>query len=119
MNKKWAFTGAAVTLQLVLHFTIQLFYTGSLSQFFLICLLGIALVGSGILFLKAKEDQFVGRFMIATTVQMLSALSIIAAIVYLKVQDSFKQALLFIFCFIGHLVLQSVYLVRQSKNGAN
>lgn len=119
MNKNLVFTLVALFVQLMAFFITRLFYTSSEQTFFLYCLLGLVGVGSAILFVKSKPSQFIGRFMIATTVQMLSALSIIAATVYLKIPESFKQALLFILCFVIHLLLQSVYLVHQTRKHTN
>ncbi|MBU2018425.1 MAG: hypothetical protein KJ941_02155 [Bacteroidetes bacterium] len=77
--------------------------------------IAIIFIGALVLFLNAKQDEFVGRFMIVTTFQMIAALSIILAFSYKKTVDALPHALWLLAFFLSHLVYQSIYLVQQNK----
>lgn len=74
-----------------------------------IFLLGILIISPG---LNKSPENFVMRFLILTTVQMLSVLSVILALVYTKYPEAKTMGfhLIFIFCFL--LATQSVLLIR-------
>jgi len=75
--------------------------------------LGAILIGPG---LDKDPENFVNRFLILTTVQLLGAMSILAALAYLKMPDMRIIALQFISVFIILLGVQSFFLVKGVKN---
>lgn len=56
--------------------------------------------------------------MLATTVQMVSAMAIMAALVFMKVPDTVRQVLLFLSSFVLHLILQSIYLILRTRKAS-
>ncbi len=72
----------------------------------------ISLIGALILFLNYKKEQFVGRFMIATTFQMMAMLAIILALSYKKIPDALLNAMLLLGYFLILLIVQSIALVK-------
>lgn len=74
-----------------------------------IFILGTLIISPG---LNKSPENFVGRFLILTTVQMLSVLSVILALVYTKFPEARTMGfhLITIFCFL--LAVQSVLLIR-------
>lgn len=78
-----------------------------------IFLLGVPIVSVG---LKKKEDGgFVGSFLILTTVQMLSTLSVLGAFVYTQVPQFREISLQLISVFIILLIVQSIFLIKLVK----
>ena len=75
--------------------------------------LGAMLIGPG---LDKDPENFVNRFLILTTVQLLGAMSILAALAYMKMPDMRIIALQFISVFIILLGVQSFFLVKGVKN---
>ena len=75
--------------------------------------LGAILIGPG---LDKDPENFVNRFLILTTVQLLAAMSILAALAYLKMSDMRVVALQFISVFVILLAVQSFFLVKGVKN---
>jgi hypothetical protein len=114
-NRHWPLYVGIIVIHLVGYF-IHLQITHIASDFITIASvysLAVLLVGSFIVLFKLKPDQFVGRFMIATTVQMLAALSFILALSYKKIPDSFELALGLLVSFILGLAWQSAYLIKK------
>ncbi len=120
----------------------RIYTTRFLSALLLICGLHLLLGGLGVLSLPEKRvilidvilllifgggmliiapglnrtaENFVGRFLILTTVQMLSALSVIAAIVYKKVEMARPMGFHLIVVFLVLLTIQSVLLIRLAN----
>jgi len=75
--------------------------------------LGAILIGPG---LDKDPENFVNRFLILTTVQLLAAMSILAALAYLEMSDMRVVALQFISVFVILLAVQSFFLVKGVKN---
>jgi hypothetical protein len=75
---------------------------------------GAMLIGPG---LDKDPENFVNRFLILTTVQLLAAMSILAALAYVKMPDMRTVALQFISIFVILLAVQSFLLVKGVKNG--
>ncbi len=75
--------------------------------------LGAILIGPG---LDKDPENFVNRFLILTTIQLLGAMSILAALAYMKMPDMRIIALQFISVFIILLGVQSFFLVKGVKN---
>ena len=75
---------------------------------------GAMLIGPG---LDKAPDNFVNRFLILTTVQLLAAMSILAALAYVNISDMRTVALQFISIFVILLAIQSFLLVKGVKNG--
>lgn len=70
--------------------------------------------------IRKSAEQFVMKFMILTTVQLLSALSIIAAVIYTKQPQARHLAFNILAFFVALLIIQSVLLViGLNKNKAN
>jgi hypothetical protein len=116
LQKLVRFLLIAFTAQTIIYFIVkalapQLIFINLLFGFSIT----IILIGALILFLKAKQDQFVGRFMLATTFQMIAVLSLVLAFSYKKTVDALPHALWLLAFFITHLIYQSLYLIRQSK----
>lgn len=102
----------------VLHFTGYLSSPAILYQLIVGSILflfigGAFLIGPG---LHKAPENFVGRFMILTTVQMLTILSIIAAVVYKNYSGLKSFGFQLISIFIALLFLQSFLLIRLNKN---
>lgn len=74
---------------------------------------GAMLIGPG---LDKEPENFVNRFLILTTVQLLAAMSILAALAYVKMPDMRTVALQFISVFVILLAIQSFFLVKGVKN---
>ena len=74
---------------------------------------GAILVSPG---LDKEPENFVNRFLILTTVQLLAAMSMLAALAYLKMPDMRTVALQFVAVFVVLLALQSFFLVKGVKN---
>lgn len=74
-----------------------------------IFLLGLIIISPG---LNRSPENFVMRFLILTTVQMLSVLSMILALVYTEFEDARNMGfhLIGVFCLL--LAIQSVLLIR-------
>lgn len=102
--------------QILLHF-------GAFNLNFKIALLGdIALgviFGTGILLtypaFKRADSEFIGRFMILTTIQFLEVLSLITFFIFKNVPKFRMQAFHIIGLFVVLLAIQSVLLIRQVK----
>lgn len=77
-----------------------------------IFLLGLLIVAPG---LNKSAENFTLRFLILTTVQMLSVLSIILALIYLKQPEAKTIGFHLIFSFTFLLAIQSVLLIRINE----
>lgn len=75
----------------------------------------ILLMGSSIMYIKFKNDQFVARFMILTIFQILAILTFVVALVYTKTQPLRLHALLFLFTYLSGMVVQTAFFLRFSK----
>lgn len=78
-----------------------------------IFLLGVPIVSVGLK--KKEEGGFVGSFLILTTVQMLSTLSVLGAFVYTQVPQFREISLQLISVFIILLIVQSIFLIKLVK----
>ncbi len=76
---------------------------------FVIYGLGIIVIAPG---LDKNPENFVGRFLVLTTVQLLAAMSVLAAMAYVKVPEMRELSLHFISAFVLALGIQSYLLVR-------
>lgn len=79
----------------------------------------ILILGTLIMYVKFKKDQFVNRFMAVTVFQMLAILTFVAAMVYLKMKPVRTHGLLFIFTYLTGMVVQTVFFLRFSKETSN
>ena len=119
MNKIFRFLSLSILLQLIVFILMKMMTNlQDIPSLLLSFNLVIILIGAAVLFVKAKKEQFVGRFMIATTFQMLSVLSVILAFAYKKIDRSFEIALWLLVFFLVHLIYQSIELALQSKREA-
>ncbi len=75
---------------------------------FVIYVLGIVVIAPG---LDKKPENFVGRFLVLTTVQLLAAMSVLAALAYVKVPEMRELSLHFISAFVVALGIQSYLLI--------
>ena len=75
--------------------------------------LGVPIVSVGLK--KKEEGGFVGSFLILTTVQMLSTLSVLGAFVYTQVPQFREISLQLISVFIILLIVQSIFLIKLVK----
>lgn len=91
---------------LKIDFNKALLIIGILSAIFLV---GLVIIAPG---LNKSPENFILRFLILTTVQMLSVLSIILAWVYSKYPDAKTLGFHLIFTFCWLLAVQSVLLIR-------
>ena len=107
-----------ITLHVVLVFTKVL--GGTFQPALIIDLLLFLMFGAGAMLigpgLDKDPENFVNRFLILTTVQLLAAMSILAALAYVKMTDMKTIALQFISLFVVLLVIQSFLLVKGVKN---
>lgn len=78
-----------------------------------IFLLGVPIVSVGLK--KKEEGGFVGSFLILTTIQMLSTLSVLGAFVYTKVPQFREISLQLVSVFIILLIVQSIFLIKLVK----
>lgn len=78
-----------------------------------IFLLGVPIVSVGLK--KKEEGGFVGSFLILTTVQMLSTLSVLGAFVYTQIPQFREISLQLISVFIILLIVQSIFLIKLVK----
>lgn len=76
---------------------------------FVIYVLGIIVIAPG---LDKNPENFVGRFLILTTVQLLAAMSVLAALAYVKNPQMRELSLHFISAFVIVLGVQSFLLVK-------
>ena len=76
---------------------------------FFLFLLGIILIAPA---LQKDPKNFVGKFLILTTVQMLSIMSVFAAIVFVKFQSLQFVILHTLAFFVALMIIQSVLLVK-------
>ena len=76
---------------------------------FVIYALGIVVIAPG---LNKDPENFVGRFLILTTIQLLAAMSVLAALAYAKVPEMRALSLHFISAFVIVLGIQSYLLVK-------
>lgn len=76
---------------------------------FFIYAVGIVVIAPG---LDKKPENFVGRFLILTTVQLLAAMAVLAALAYVKHPEMRSLSLHFISAFVLVLAVQSVLLVQ-------
>jgi hypothetical protein len=60
---------------------------------------------------RKTSEQFVGRFMILTTVQLLSIMSIIAAVLYTKQPQGRHLTFNIMAVFVAMLAIQTVLLI--------
>jgi len=75
-------------------------------------------LASGLIIKSKKRDNpegFVGRFMILTTIQLLSAMSVLAALSFVNIVNLRFVSLNFIGVFIAVLTAQSLLLIRGVK----
>lgn len=72
-------------------------------------ILGIFIIAPGLI---KSEENFVARFLILTTVQMLAILSIILALVYLKYPNAKAIGFQLLFVFLFLMSVQSFLLVK-------
>lgn len=72
----------------------------------------IALASCLILFWRSKEDAFVGRFIVATTLHLLAFLTVFAVWIY-RAQSGvvLRDGLMFLAPFLFFLMAQSIYLL--------
>jgi|GEM_PF-1904341 hypothetical protein len=75
----------------------------------------ILLLGTTIMYLKFKKDQFVPRFLIITVFQMLAILSFVVALVYLKITPIRLHGLSFILTYLAGMVVQTGFFLRFSQ----
>ena len=75
---------------------------------FVIYVLGIVVIAPG---LDKNPENFVGRFLVLTTVQLLAAMSVLAALAYVKVPEMRELSLHFISAFVVALGIQSYLLI--------
>jgi len=116
-NRFWLHFLLSTILQVLVFLLIETFWKNiKLNEVMLLSSLIISWLGAPILALQYKDGQFVGRFMIATTLQMLSVLSVIMAIAYVKIPYALGHAMALLCYFVIHLVLQSAYLIHFSKH---
>jgi hypothetical protein len=118
-NKQYVFL-----FLVVLSLTLVAFYGIVHAEFILLSPKGLQLVllSEGIVFvggtfiiapgLVKSEENFVGRFLILTTVQMLAVLSIILALVYLKYPQAKAIGFQLLFVFLFLMSVQSFLLVK-------
>lgn len=76
---------------------------------FFIYAVGIVVIAPG---LDKNPENFVGRFLILTTVQLLAAMSVLAALAYVKSPQMRELSLHFISAFVIVLGIQSFLLVK-------
>lgn len=76
---------------------------------FVIYSLGIIVIAPG---LDKNPENFVGRFLILTTVQLLAAMSVLAALAYVQIPEMRTLSLHFISAFVIVLGIQSFLLVK-------
>lgn len=76
---------------------------------FVIYALGIIVIAPG---LDKAPENFAGRFLILTTVQLLAAMSVLAALAYVKNPQMRELSLHFISAFVLVLGVQSYLLVK-------
>lgn len=76
---------------------------------FVIYALGIIVIAPG---LDKNPENFVGRFLILTTIQLLAAMSVLAALAYVQVPEMRSLSLHFISVFVIVLGIQSFLLVK-------
>ncbi len=74
------------------------------------------MVGIQIVHFRFKEGQFVNRFMMATTFQILAFLSLTAYFIYSKVADPKALLLSLVFAHMGALAIQSAFFLRLGKS---
>lgn len=73
----------------------------------------VLMVGTGLTTIGVKGTDIVGRFMIATTVQMMGILAFVLALWYKKIPSALELALFLLVTFLVGMVFQSIYLVKQ------
>ena len=71
--------------------------------------LGVLVIAPG---LDKNPENFVGRFLILTTIQLIAAMSVLAALAYAKVPEMRSLSLHFISAFVLVLGVQSYLLVK-------
>lgn len=76
---------------------------------FVIYVLGIVVIAPG---LDKKPENFVGRFLILTTVQLIAAMAVLAVMAYVKLPNMRSLSLHFISAFIVLLGVQSYLLIK-------
>jgi hypothetical protein len=118
-NKQYAFL-----FLVILSVTLVAFYGLVHAEFILLSSKGLQLVllSESIVFvggtfivapgLVKSEENFVARFLILTTVQMLAVLSIILALVYLKFPQAKAIGFQLLFVFLFLMSIQSFLLVK-------
>lgn len=123
MKSKWypfIFLGVVLLLLLV-H--VGLIFSGVLDMdlrvsliadivLFFIFSMGIPIIRFG---LKKKERGFVGSFLVLTTLQMLLAMSTIAAFIFTKTIGYREMSIQFVLMFILILAIQSIILIKVVK----
>lgn len=113
--------GSAVLILLLFHQLLA--FSGLFPLNFRIALLGNIALGlifsTGMLIiypaLKKPASEFVGRFMMLTTIQLLEVLSLVTFFIFKKVPLFKLQAFHTIGLFVLLLSIQSVLLVRQVR----
>ena len=76
-------------------------------------LIGTPIVTGG---LKKEKEAFVGSFLILTTLQMLSVMSVLGAFVYVKIPGFREVSLQMVSVFVIILIVQSYFLIKIVNN---
>lgn len=107
----------------LVHCTVAGFYFGALKQplVFMSIIIAIALIGFGsyLALLKPKSDTHgtTQQYIVATTVQVLSALAFLIFAKFAAKTDFKPVAFHFLAAFFGGLIIQSVLLIKYlNKN---
>ena len=66
--------------------------------------------------LNKEKEAFVGSFLILTTLQMLSVMSVLAAFVYRKIHGFRDVSLQLVSVFVVILIVQSYFLIKIVNN---
>lgn len=121
MNKSRAFSKLLMTILITtIILYLSLVVTGALTistshaiviclTLFLVFAFGLFIISPG---LNQGPEKFVLRFLVLTTFQLISAMSILLAFVVAKQQDLKILCFHFISLFVFLLIFQSVFLVR-------
>ncbi|MCH2229716.1 MAG: hypothetical protein MK105_05170 [Crocinitomicaceae bacterium] len=111
-----------VAVVIIIHISLVFlgFFDGTFKTIVVLDVLLFVVFGAGAILvspgLDKEPENFVNRFLILTTVQLLAAMSMLAALAYLKMPDMRTVALQFVAVFVVLLALQSFFLVKGVKN---
>ena len=111
-----------VAVVIIFHISLVFlgFFDGTFKTIVVLDVLLFVVFGAGAILvspgLDKEPENFVNRFLILTTVQLLAAMSMLAALAYLKMPDMRTVALQFVAVFVVLLALQSFFLVKGVKN---